>query len=84
LNEAAVQLQVPKRRIYDITTVLEGIGLVEKRSKSSIVWTGTLGPTSGVTIVTPTKNPVPNSEEALKVAMEKIRAKVRIVFVLLR
>ncbi|CAD0196651.1 unnamed protein product [Chrysodeixis includens] len=30
-----------KRRIYDITNVLEGIGLIEKRSKNSIQWKGT-------------------------------------------
>lgn len=29
-----------KRRIYDITNVLEGIGLIEKRSKNSIQWRG--------------------------------------------
>jgi len=29
-----------KRRIYDITNVLEGIGLIEKRSKNSIQWKG--------------------------------------------
>jgi hypothetical protein len=38
LNQAAVQLQVQKRRIYDITNVLEGIGLIEKRSKNNIAW----------------------------------------------
>jgi hypothetical protein len=38
LNEAAVQLNVQKRRIYDITNVLEGIGLIEKRSKNVIAW----------------------------------------------
>lgn len=27
-----------KRRIYDITNVLEGIGLIEKKSKNSIQW----------------------------------------------
>lgn len=27
-----------KRRIYDITNVLEGIGLIEKRSKNVIQW----------------------------------------------
>ena len=27
-----------KRRIYDITNVLEGIGLIEKESKNSIKW----------------------------------------------
>ncbi|XP_074597989.1 uncharacterized protein LOC141852764 isoform X2 [Brevipalpus obovatus] len=29
-----------KRRIYDITNVLEGIGLIEKKSKNSIKWLG--------------------------------------------
>ncbi|XP_044733039.1 transcription factor E2F4 [Chrysoperla carnea] len=29
-----------KRRIYDITNVLEGIGLIEKKSKNSIQWRG--------------------------------------------
>mmetsp|Transcript_33617 Transcript_33617/g.64370 ORF Transcript_33617/g.64370 Transcript_33617/m.64370 type:complete len:449 (-) Transcript_33617:168-1514(-) len=31
INWASLTLSVPKRRIYDITGVLEGIGLVEKR-----------------------------------------------------
>lgn len=30
--------QVQKRRIYDITNVLEGIGLIEKTSKNHISW----------------------------------------------
>ncbi|KAL0346962.1 UNVERIFIED_CONTAM: Transcription factor E2FA [Sesamum calycinum] len=33
LNKAADTLQVQKRRIYDITNVLEGIGLIEKKLK---------------------------------------------------
>jgi transcription factor E2F3 len=40
LNDAAVQLGVQKRRIYDITNVLEGVGLIEKRSKNVIAWRG--------------------------------------------
>lgn len=36
----AVQLGVPKRRIYDITNVLEGVGLIEKRSKNTVAWKG--------------------------------------------
>lgn len=40
LNDAAVQLSVQKRRIYDITNVLEGVGLIEKRNKNVIVWKG--------------------------------------------
>ena len=30
LNKTAEKLQVSKRRIYDITNVLEGIGYIEK------------------------------------------------------
>lgn len=41
LNEAAEELQVQKRRIYDITNVLEGIGLIEKTIKNKIRWKGT-------------------------------------------
>jgi transcription factor E2F3 len=45
LNDAALQLQVQKRRIYDITNVLEGVGLIEKRSKNIIAWKGVSGAT---------------------------------------
>lgn len=39
LCQAADTLAVrQKRRIYDITNVLEGIGLIEKKSKNSIQW----------------------------------------------
>lgn len=38
LNDAAMTLTVQKRRIYDITNVLEGIGLIEKKSKNNIRW----------------------------------------------
>ncbi|KAK5966236.1 Transcription factor E2F3 [Trichostrongylus colubriformis] len=38
LNDAAETLNVPKRRLYDITNVLEGIDLVEKIGKNSIRW----------------------------------------------
>ncbi|VDN54788.1 unnamed protein product [Dracunculus medinensis] len=41
LNEAAEDLNVrQKRRIYDITNVLEGVGLIEKKSKNVIQWKG--------------------------------------------
>jgi transcription factor E2F3 len=40
LNQAAVTLDVQKRRIYDITNVLEGINLIEKQSKNVVVWKG--------------------------------------------
>ncbi|XVE94577.1 hypothetical protein REPUB_Repub02eG0020800 [Reevesia pubescens] len=38
LNHTAEVLEVQKRRIYDITNVLEGIGLIEKTSKNHIRW----------------------------------------------
>jgi E2F/DP family winged-helix DNA-binding domain len=37
---APMHQQVQKRRIYDITNVLEGIGLIEKKSKNNIQWRG--------------------------------------------
>ena len=49
LNATAQELDVQKRRIYDITNVLEGIGLLEKKSKNTIMWKG------GGTKVTPEK-----------------------------
>ena len=44
LNHAAAQLGVQKRRIYDITNVLEGIGLIEKTTKNNIAWKGNRTP----------------------------------------
>ncbi|XP_031618781.1 transcription factor E2F5 isoform X2 [Contarinia nasturtii] len=41
LKTAAEILNVSqKRRIYDITNVLEGIGLIQKKSKNSVQWRG--------------------------------------------
>ncbi|XP_018410842.1 PREDICTED: transcription factor E2F1 [Nanorana parkeri] len=40
LNWAAQVLNVQKRRIYDITNVLEGISLIAKKSKNHIQWLG--------------------------------------------
>lgn len=40
LNEAVRILNVQKRRIYDITNVLEGIGYIEKKHKNTIKWVG--------------------------------------------
>ncbi|NXP29206.1 E2F6 factor, partial [Scytalopus superciliaris] len=41
LNEVATTLGVRKRRVYDITNVLDGIHLIQKRSKNLIQWIGT-------------------------------------------
>lgn len=38
LNWASQVLDVQKRRIYDITNVLEGIQLISKKSKNNIQW----------------------------------------------
>ncbi|OWZ12304.1 Transcription factor [Phytophthora megakarya] len=47
LNTAAESLGVQKRRIYDITNVLEGVQAIEKTSKNNIHWKGASGPTGG-------------------------------------
>lgn len=38
LNQASEVLKVQKRRLYDITNVLEGIHLIKKKSKNNIQW----------------------------------------------
>ncbi|CRK90019.1 CLUMA_CG003744, isoform A [Clunio marinus] len=38
LNVASEQLNVQKRRIYDVVNVLEGIGILEKKVKNIIQW----------------------------------------------
>ncbi|XP_062839834.1 transcription factor E2F6 [Anolis carolinensis] len=40
LNEVSRKLGVRKRRVYDITNVLDGIHLIQKRSKNHIEWVG--------------------------------------------
>lgn len=40
LNTASERLGVRKRRVYDITNVLEGIGLIEKTTKNVVQWKG--------------------------------------------
>jgi len=40
LNKAAETLEVQKRRMYDITNVLEGVHLIEKGLKNMIRWKG--------------------------------------------
>lgn len=42
-----LRLGVQKRRIYDITNVLEGIGLIEKCVKNKIRWKGTIKGSEG-------------------------------------
>lgn len=40
MKSAALDLGVQKRRVYDITNVLEGIGMIEKQTKNHIKWIG--------------------------------------------
>lgn len=52
LNEAVSvsftqELKVQKRRIYDITNVLEGIGLIKKNHKNKIQWIGSAESSEG-------------------------------------
>ncbi|XP_074411771.1 transcription factor E2F2 isoform X2 [Zonotrichia albicollis] len=48
LNRAAEVLEVQKRRIYDITNVLEGIQLIRKKSKNHIQWIPSFSYTSSL------------------------------------
>ena len=41
LNKAMIILSVQKRRIYDITNVLEGINLIERYKKNHVRWIAT-------------------------------------------
>ncbi|XP_016103103.1 transcription factor E2F3-like [Sinocyclocheilus grahami] len=47
LNKAAIVLNVQKRRLYDITNVLEGVLLIKKKSKNNIQWLGSSLPSEG-------------------------------------
>lgn len=38
IHQAAKVMNVKKRRIYDVTNVLQGIGLTKKTAKNKIVW----------------------------------------------
>lgn len=38
LNIVAQELNAPKRRVYDVTNVLEGIQLIKKKSKNNVEW----------------------------------------------
>ena len=40
LNEVGDRLGVSKRRLYDITNILEGVGILKKISMNQIEWYG--------------------------------------------
>lgn len=67
LNYAVERLKVQKRRIYDITNVLEGVGLIEKCHKNMIKWKGTLSSRSS----TQTNTEVSSSRRELRELQEE-------------
>ena len=79
LNSAAEQLAVQKRRIYDITNVLEGIGLIEKKSKNQIQWKARLGACEGsqakVTDLKAEIEALKKEEQAVDLKLEKKHSK---------
>jgi transcription factor E2F3 len=77
LNKAAEELHVQKRRIYDITNVLEGIGLIEKKQKNNIQWKGVsnLGATTtdGQSSVQKEIGAMKDQEQQLDLEIQKTR-----------
>lgn len=77
LKTAAETLAVrQKRRIYDITNVLEGIGLIEKKSKNSIQWLGA-GPNCNSSEVTDKLTQLKNDIKELKAKEQEIETHYR-------
>ena len=50
VNDAARALDVKKRRLYDVTSVLMGIGAIEKKSRSVIAFKGPMGFGGGASV----------------------------------
>ncbi|KAJ1696268.1 hypothetical protein LUZ63_004780 [Rhynchospora breviuscula] len=81
LNKAAETLEVQKRRIYDITNVLEGIGLIEKKLKNRIQWKGSsdTGPevTDDVSILQSEVDNLTLREQGLDERISEMRERLR-------
>lgn len=71
LHDAAERLDVRKRRIYDITNVLEGIGLIRKESKNNMQWTGDFRAQHEITTLRESVRELQAEEHRLDVEMEK-------------
>jgi predicted DNA-binding protein YlxM (UPF0122 family) len=71
LNEVAGKLQVQKRRIYDITNVLEGVGLIAKSSKNHIRWKA--NDQSGMTRLREVKNTLTTKQDEEMVLDDLLR-----------
>lgn len=77
LNKASQELQVQKRRIYDITNVLEGIGILEKKSKNNIQWKGGNGDSSNFLTLTRQLQMLDDQENALDVMIISAETELR-------
>ncbi|OZJ05074.1 hypothetical protein BZG36_02088 [Bifiguratus adelaidae] len=83
LNLAAEELSVQKRRIYDITNVLEGIGVIEKNSKNHVRWRGvdisqsrsTPNSSSSVT-PSPMSSPHPDRSSDAKASIQQLKHQI--------
>lgn len=80
MTHAADILQVAKRRIYDITNVLEGLGMISKWSVNSVKWIGGNADdilTSGVNDVDENKqNKLENDEKQLDEEIERLNREI--------
>lgn len=82
LNWASQVLEVQKRRIYDITNVLEGIQLISKKSKNNIQWLGNRIDETSVTIHKELKREVCDltmAEEKLDELISKCNLQLRLL-----
>lgn len=74
LNVAMAELGVQKRRLYDITNVLEGIGLIEKRNKNSVLWAPKYIEKQSMN-----KEPTSKKSKVLKEETKQLKAQARLL-----
>nr|XP_023029729.1 transcription factor E2F2-like isoform X2 [Leptinotarsa decemlineata] len=77
LNRASQELNVQKRRIYDITNVLEGIGILEKKSKNNIQWKGGQSENSNFAALTKHMQNLDNVENTLDRLISSAESELR-------
>lgn len=69
LKESALKLGIAKRRIYDITNVLEGIGLIVKDGKNAVQWNSSPG--AGIGML-PGQREEPHAQERLRILQGEV------------
>ena len=47
INEVAITLNVPKRRLYDVLNIMAPMGLVGRNGRGKYIWTGSMQPSFG-------------------------------------